>query len=136
MLRKFSSLLRRGFAKKLSDDELTKQIENNYKKLYQAYDHKPKDIQTFRKQLIFRSKNLGMKELDLLIGKWAESNVQSLKEDELLRFESEVLHLETPDLYKMLTGTRRDFDELDYPKNHYLTLIKDFSERPDWNIQK
>lgn len=75
-----------------------------------------------------------MKELDLLIGKWAETNVDSLEIAELERFESEVLHMETPDLYKILTGSRKNFDDYEIPKVHFLQDIKVYSELPTWNI--
>jgi hypothetical protein len=32
------------------------------------------EVGVLRKQLLFRSKNLGMKELDLLVGRWAALN--------------------------------------------------------------
>ena len=62
------------------------------------------NVASLRKQLLYRSKNLGMRELDLLIGTWAEHNLQSLTEGELQEFHSEVLKHETPDLVKKLMG--------------------------------
>lgn len=60
------------------------------------------DLEVLRKQLLFRSKNLGVKELDLLVGNWAKKNLQSMNDLELKQFNEEVLMKETPDLTKML----------------------------------
>jgi succinate dehydrogenase flavin-adding protein (antitoxin of CptAB toxin-antitoxin module) len=55
-----------------------------------------------RKQLLFRSKNLGMKELDLLVGRWATINLSNLDHETLEQFNTEVLSKETPNLNKIL----------------------------------
>lgn len=71
--------------------------------------------------MIFRSKNLGMKELDLLVGNWAKLNVPKLNYEELHQFNAEVLSKETPDLNKTLLGRG------DQPHEHFLKLIKQFA---------
>ena len=43
-----------------------------------------------------------MKELDISIGKWAAQNSKNLSLEECRQFESEVLDLETPDLWEIL----------------------------------
>lgn len=42
------------------------------------------ELGALRRQLTFRSKHLGVKELDLLIGTWADINVPKLSTTELL----------------------------------------------------
>ncbi len=108
----------------------------NFDRLTAAYDRQPADVQDFRKQLAFRSRNLGMKELDLLVGKWAQTHLGALGREELQRFEQQVLSLETPDLYQLLTSPRSDFDALELPGSHFLQAVRSFSERADWNIPK
>ena len=39
-----------------------------------------------RKRVMWRSRNLGMKELDLLVGEWTRQNVNNMGEHELNRF--------------------------------------------------
>ena len=62
------------------------------------------NVASLRKQLLYRSKMMGMRELDLLIGAWAEHNIQNLTEPQLQEFYSQVLKHETPDLVKKLMG--------------------------------
>ena len=54
-------------------------------------------------RLLYRAKQRGFLELDLLVGLWAERNVPHLSMSELTAFE-EVLDIENPDLFKWLTG--------------------------------
>lgn len=53
--------------------------------------------------LLYRSRQRGFLEMDLLVGIWAEKQVPNLGEDMLVQF-SQVLDQENPDLYKWLTG--------------------------------
>ncbi|KAG6553316.1 hypothetical protein Mapa_005050 [Marchantia paleacea] len=54
-------------------------------------------------RILYRSKQRGYLELDLLLGKWAKENINSL-DDIHLRALIEVLEEENPDLLKWLTG--------------------------------
>lgn len=45
-------------------------------------------IETLRKKLYFRSRFRGTKELDIIIGRFAEKHVKSMAEDELTIFEN------------------------------------------------
>lgn len=56
---------------------------------------------TRRKQLLYRSKQRGWLELDLIMGTWAERNLDRLSEDELMQYEA-VVRRENPDLIKWL----------------------------------
>jgi succinate dehydrogenase flavin-adding protein (antitoxin of CptAB toxin-antitoxin module) len=55
-----------------------------------------------RKRLIYRSKQRGWLEVDLLLGTWASENVPSLNADELDQFEAFV-NRETIDIYNVIT---------------------------------
>ncbi len=52
---------------------------------------------------MYRSKQRGFLEMDLLVGLWAERNVPELDEEALAAF-TVVLDQENPDLFKWLTG--------------------------------
>ena len=55
-----------------------------------------------RKRLLYRSKQRGWLEVDLLLGTWASMNVRGLSAEELDRFE-EFVNMETIDIYNVLT---------------------------------
>ena len=54
-----------------------------------------------RKRLVYRSKQRGWLEVDLLLGTWAEENVASLTDEEAAQYEA-ILNLETIDIYNIL----------------------------------
>ena len=54
-------------------------------------------------RLMYHARQRGWLELDLIIGQWAEKNLQSLSPEELQDFE-ELLGCENPDLFKYLTN--------------------------------
>ena len=53
--------------------------------------------------LLYRAKQRGFLELDLLVGGWAEANLPRLSDEELAAF-GLLLEEENPDLWKWLTG--------------------------------
>jgi succinate dehydrogenase flavin-adding protein (antitoxin of CptAB toxin-antitoxin module) len=55
-----------------------------------------------RKRLVYRSKQRGWLEVDLLLGTWASENVGSLKAKELDDYE-DFVNLETIDIYNVIT---------------------------------
>jgi succinate dehydrogenase flavin-adding protein (antitoxin of CptAB toxin-antitoxin module) len=61
-----------------------------------------RELEVRKKRLIYRSKQRGWLEVDLLLGTWANENVPSLTLDELNQFEKFV-NLETIDIYNVLT---------------------------------
>lgn len=54
-------------------------------------------------RLLYRAKQRGFLEMDLLVGLWAEKNVPKMDAAQLKAME-EVLDQENPDLFKWLTG--------------------------------
>merc|ERR1712046_237964 len=65
-----------------------------------------------RRKLIYRSKQRGWLEMDLILGDWASKHLLTMNETELKQFEI-ILDLENPDLFKWLTGQTKVPDELD-----------------------
>jgi len=60
------------------------------------------ELQVRRKRLVYRAKQRGWMEVDVLLGTWASINVNSLNMDELNQFETFV-NLETIDIYNIIT---------------------------------
>jgi succinate dehydrogenase assembly factor 2 len=60
------------------------------------------DLRTRRKRLVYRSKQRGWLEVDLLLGTWASDFVYTLNEEELDEFENFV-NMETIDIYNVIT---------------------------------
>ena len=54
--------------------------------------------------MLWRAKNLGVKQLDLIVGSWATKNLKNFNYDQLKKFNDEILMQETPDLTKKLLG--------------------------------
>ncbi|CAK4712921.1 hypothetical protein LEN26_007818 [Aphanomyces euteiches] len=67
-----------------------------------------------RKRIIYRSKQRGWLEVDLLLGRWASENVMSLTPDELKQYE-DVLNLETIDIFNLISGKDSVPEELNTP---------------------
>ncbi len=61
------------------------------------------DNETRRKRLIYRSWHRGTREMDLILGSFADKNVRGFLDDELRQYE-EILELQDPDLYNWITG--------------------------------
>lgn len=62
-------------------------------------------------RLLYRSRQRGYLELDLLLGKWAESHLADM-DDNMLAAMAHVLDQETPDLWKWVTGQESPPDEI------------------------
>ncbi|WIA12036.1 hypothetical protein OEZ85_012115 [Tetradesmus obliquus] len=62
-------------------------------------------------KLLYRSKQRGFLELDLLVGLWAEQHIPQMDTGMLQQF-SVVLKQENPDLFKWLTGQQQAPQEL------------------------
>lgn len=61
------------------------------------------NIQTKRKRLIFRAWHRGTREMDLLLGSFADTHVPGFAEDQLAQFD-ELLRENDPDIYGWYTG--------------------------------
>jgi antitoxin CptB len=61
------------------------------------------DIEAWRRKLVFRSWHRGTREMDLLLGRFAEANLPGFNPEELALYE-ELLQENDPDLYEWLTG--------------------------------
>ncbi|MFL2844318.1 MAG: succinate dehydrogenase assembly factor 2 [Alphaproteobacteria bacterium] len=69
-----------------------------------------KNTEIIRKKILFRSWHRGTKEMDLVLGTYADNNLSNMSYDELLHFQS-FLNLSDPDLYKWLISEEKAFPE-------------------------
>ena len=70
--------------------------------------------EAFRKRLLYRSKQRGWLEVDLLLGTWAELHLAALPEEQLASYER-ILNRETLDIFNMITGKEAPPAELEGP---------------------
>ena len=66
------------------------------------------DIENLRKEILFRSWHRGTKEMDLILGEFANNNVSNMDLDDLNKFQ-EFLNLSDPDLYKWIVAEDDSF---------------------------
>ena len=69
-----------------------------------------KNTEIIRKKILFRSWHRGTKEMDLVLGTYADNNLSNMSYDELLHFQN-FLNLSDPDLYKWLISEEKAFPE-------------------------
>jgi antitoxin CptB len=58
-----------------------------------------------RKRLLFRCWHRGTREMDLILGRFADAEIASLRDDELTQLE-QLIEVPDPDLYAALTGDK------------------------------
>ena len=62
-------------------------------------------LETRRKRLLFRCWHRGTREMDLILGRFADAEIATLADDELAELER-LIEVPDPDLYAALTGDR------------------------------
>ena len=76
-----------------------------------------------RKRLIYRANHCGMKENDVMIGRFALAKLEDLSEDQMDRFENLMNHTDN-DLYNWITGREPTPEMVD---SDVLRMIKEFN---------
>lgn len=74
-----------------------------------------------RKKLLFRSWHRGMREMDYVLGMFANEAIADLSDDELSEFEM-LMQVPDPDMYKWLSGT------IEVPPNWDTTIVRKIRE--------
>ncbi|WP_068312514.1 succinate dehydrogenase assembly factor 2 [Polycladidibacter hongkongensis] len=76
------------------------------------------ELQTRRKRMIYRCEHRGMKEMDLLMGRYARAHLDKMTATELDRFEA-FMSLQDQDLYAWFIGSKP------VPEEHNSPLFKE-----------
>lgn len=63
------------------------------------------ELENKRKQLIFRSWHRGTREMDLIMGSFADHHIDDFSAEELTLYE-DVLQIPDPDLYEWVSGQK------------------------------
>lgn len=89
---------------RLSDEEeaLLRIAKPKADEIFQEHTKATPDLESRKKRLIYRSKQRGWLEVDLLLGTWASEFVPKLSESELDEFE-DFVNMETIDIYNVIT---------------------------------
>ena len=87
------------------------------------------DLDPRRRRVLFRSWHRGIREMDLVLGRFADRNIDTLSDDELTVYEA-LMEVPDRDLLKWVT------DEAPVPPNYDTPVfrrVKDFGMTPeDW----
>jgi len=97
-------------------------LDNNDNDMTDDEKKKIRELDIRKKRLIYRSKQRGWLEVDLLLGTWASEHVSSLSVNQLDEFEAFV-NLETIDIYNVLT-LRTDVPNHMKSTNGEMTLVE------------
>ena len=87
---------------------------------------KDETLEVRRKRLRFRSWHRGTKEMDLLVGSFADRHLADFDRAQLDRYEALLLEAD-PDLYNWMTGAVAPPPELDHD---VMKLLRDFRYEP------
>ena len=75
-------------------------------------------MEIYLKKLLFKASHRGTKEMDIILGSFAEKNLETMNEENLKLFE-EILEIPDPDLYKWFTS-----EDVSIPEK-YTALVKE-----------
>jgi succinate dehydrogenase flavin-adding protein (antitoxin of CptAB toxin-antitoxin module) len=77
-----------------------------------------------QRRIIFRSRQRGWLELDVLLGSWAAKHVPGLTDERDIAMVENLLALETPHLYKWIIGQEQPPAEVD---NQIMKSLQEFA---------
>ena len=77
-----------------------------------------------RKQLLYRSKQRGWLEVDIILGSWARDNIMNLSSNQLDKYK-QILDLETNDIYNIILDIKPRPDNLD---NEVISMIQKYAK--------
>ncbi|XUY25700.1 succinate dehydrogenase assembly factor 2 [Agrobacterium sp. rho-8.1] len=86
------------------------------------------DLDPRRRRILYRCWHRGIREMDLVLGQFAEENIADLSEEQLDELEI-IMDEEDQDLVQMVTGAQAIPDKFQTPL--FMTII---SYRPDFDL--
>ena len=72
------------------------------------------DLDVRRRKILFRAWHRGIREMDIVLGQFADAHIASLNDDEMREFEI-VLEINDRDLLQWITGERPTPPDVDTP---------------------
>jgi len=80
-------------------------------------------VETAKKQIYWRIRNIGQRELEMLIMSWYDTNKDNLSVNQLQEFNNEILNMDIPEMNKYFVKLEPLLPELKFSK-----LIMDYSK--------
>lgn len=68
------------------------------------YSQKPAEIDGYKRQIMYRSKHIGTKELEIILSDWLTLNMDKMTYGDLEQFDSDILDMENPQLQRYLVN--------------------------------
>ena len=87
---------------------------------------------SYRKQLLYRSKQRGWLEVDIILGSWASDNLSKLDKNALLKYEK-LLNQDTTDIFDIIIRSKSVPKDLD---KDMIRNIQDYSHNIDFSTLK
>lgn len=87
---------------------------------------------SFRKKLLYRSKQRGWLEVDIILGSWASDNLSKLDKISLLKYEK-ILNCDTTHLFDIIVQSKSIPHNLD---KNLIKNIKNYSKNIDFSKLK
>ena len=89
-------------------------------------------LNSYRKQLLYRSKQRGWLEVDIILGSWASDNLSKLDKNSLLKYEK-ILNQDTNDIFDIVVKSKNISNDLD---KELIKNIQNYSHKIDFTKLK
>lgn len=89
-------------------------------------------LNSYRKQLLYRSKQRGWLEVDIILGSWASDNLNNMNEDKLIKYEK-ILNQDTTDIFDIIVKSKSVPQDLD---KDLIKNIQNYSHKIDFSKLK
>ena len=88
----------------------------------------------YRKQLLYRSKQRGWLEVDILLGSWATDNLRNMDKNQLIKYEK-ILNQDTTDIFDIIVQSKSLPISQDLDKD-LIESIQNYSHKIDFSKLK
>lgn len=89
-------------------------------------------LNSYRKQLLYRSKQRGWLEVDIILGSWASDNLNNMDKDKLVKYEK-ILNQDTTDIFDIIVKSKSVPQDLD---KDLIKNIQNYSHKIDFSKLK